>query len=392
VPILLPTGLPAAATLLAEGIDAREGDDAPTATLRIGLVNLMPDRPAAERQWARLLGAAPETVSLSLYAPPSARADAANDVHRAAFYAPLPETPPEPLDGLIVTGAPVETLPFEAVRYWDALGALLDAAAARRLPTLSVCWAGMAALHRFHGVPKQPLSRKAFGAFAQTVKRPDAALMQGLGRRFTVAVSRHASVRAIDLAGTGASLLAGSGETGVSVAEDVVRAQTMLLDHIEYEAGTLTAEFLRDRAAALPARPPENMPPGRTDDPPWWGAAHILIRNWLGAVSRAKAARAPRDLLAWLLDRHGGEPGVELVVRHAAGADPLPALVAEAAARAITVTGVRRHPDGAVALTLPPGIASAGAEALTSRAVALEGVSEAFLRGPGTAGAVLRAA
>jgi homoserine O-succinyltransferase len=215
----------------------------PQAALRIGLVNLMPDKPTAERQLARLLGTAPDTVALSLFCPAEQRGARTPAEHIAAFYAPLPADPAG-LDGLIVTGAPVETLPYAEVRYWDALGALLDATARQRVPTLGICWAAMAMLHRSHGVPKQVLSRKAFGLFSQTVTRPSASLVQGLGTRYAVPVSRHAAVRATDLAGTGATVLAASMATGVSIAEDPGCAQTMLFDHFEYES--LTQKELSD--------------------------------------------------------------------------------------------------------------------------------------------------
>jgi homoserine O-succinyltransferase len=397
MPILLPPGLPATRQLRAEGIAVREAADGSSATLLIGLVNLMPDKPAAERQLARLLGAAPETVALSLHCPAEARGSRTPAEHIAAFYAPLPADVGD-LDGLIVTGAPVETLPFSEVRYWDALAALLDAAARQRVPTLGICWAAMAMLHQSHGVAKQVLPRKAFGLFPQTVDRPAASLVQGLGARYAVPVSRHAAVRAADLAGTGATVLAGSMATGVSIAEDPARAQTMLLDHFEYEDDTLIGEFLRDRAAALPAAPPANLArpnlvPATVGEPCWRGAAHIVFRNWLAAVAREKAGRAPHDLLAWLsAGAPPGEAGAMLVLRGRPGADPL-AAAAEAARSGVMLDGFSRDARlGVIVLRLAAGVTVDAAERLAAACLGLPGIHGSLLRGPGDTGALLHRA
>ncbi len=392
MPILLPSGLPAADTLRTEGIAVSEAPEAPADALRIALVNLMPDKPAAERQFARLLGAAAETVSLSLVHPAEARGSRTPAEHLAAFYGPLPRAAAG-LDGLIVTGAPVETLPFPEVRYWDALGALLDDAASRRVPVLGICWAGMALLYRFHGVPKHVLGRKAFGVFPQAVARRDVPLMQGLSPRYPVPVSRHAAVIAEDLAGTGAVLLAASPSTGLSIAEDAGRAQTMLLDHFEYEGDTLLAEFLRDRAAALPASPPANLPLASVREPPWRAAAHVFFRNWLATVARAKRERTPRDLLSWLLAGAApSEPGAMLVLR-ARGSVDLHAATAQAARCGVTLEGAfGDRALGAVVLRLCAGARPEAVERLAKACIALPGVNDVLLRGPGEAGAILHRA
>ncbi|WP_291295775.1 homoserine O-succinyltransferase [Elioraea sp.] len=349
MPILLQPGLPAAEMLRAEGVPVTETTVVPDAALRIGLVNLMPDRARAEQQWGRLLGAAPETVSLSLFS-------AARGASPAA-YRPIEDAATGPLDGLIVTGAPVETLPFDEVRYWPALAALFDHAAASSIPTLSVCWAAMAALHHFHGVAKHTLPRKAFGLYAQAVQRPGDPLMQGIGPRFAVPVSRHATVLAADVAAGGAEVLAASAATGVSIAADAARGHTMLLDHLEYDGDTLLSEFLRDRAAARPAFPPAGLALGAAREPTWRPVAHLVLRNWLAQVARAKVLRQPADLLSWLLAPPSGRSGPTRLV-----------------------------------LTLDDGVTTEAAEHLATHALAMPGVRDALLRGPGHAGLALRAA
>jgi hypothetical protein len=251
----------------------------------------------------------------------------------------------------------------------------------------------MAALFHAHGIDKLPLARKAFGVFDQRVIAPASPEMQGLGARFALPVSRHALIAPEALAGTGAAVLAASRTTGLSVASDEARGVTMILDHAEYDADTLTREFVRDRAAALPTAAPVGVPHDPRSEPPWRKAGHLLVRNWLAGVSRAKAARSPPDLLGWLLAGAPAGGGPLLVLRIVPGTDPL-AAAAEAASRAsVTIGAVARQEGGsAIALTLAPSTTPQQAERFASLALALPGVRETLLRGPGDAASFLRRA
>jgi homoserine O-succinyltransferase/O-acetyltransferase len=204
MPILLPEGLPAARTLREEGIEVAGSGSTDChgsgPALRIALLNLMPDKPAAEAQIARLLGVGHRRVELTLLLPRTHAPGATTPAgHLRAFYRPWPEAGGRPFDGLVVTGAPVETLPFEAVTYWRELRRILDQAQGQGTATLAICWAAMAALRHFHGVPKHVLPRKRFGVFRQRALRPEAPLLCGVGAEFAAPVSRHAEVRAADL-------------------------------------------------------------------------------------------------------------------------------------------------------------------------------------------------
>ena len=306
MPILLPEGLPAARTLREEGIEvasARSARGGGVPALRIALLNLMPDKPTAETQLARLLGAGPRRVELTLLAPRThAPGPTTPAAHLRAFYRPWPEVGGgERFDGLVVTGAPVETLDFEAVTYWGELRRIFDQAQAQGTATLAICWAAMAALRHFHGVPKHVLPEKRFGVFRQRVLRPDAPLLHGFGAGFAAPVSRRAEVRAADLPAR-ARVLAASGESGPCLVEDRALGLTAVLDHLEYDAGTLRTEFLRARAAGAPVAPPRDYFPG--DDPDrapvdtWRPHGLGLFGNWLAGIERRAGRERPRNRLA----------------------------------------------------------------------------------------------
>jgi homoserine O-succinyltransferase len=259
--ITLPQGLPAARRLRQEGIEvlgpaAVSGSN--TRPLKIALVNLMPKKADAEMQIARLLGATAHAVELTLVIPDGYRPKTAPAAHIAAFYQRWGAVRERDFDGLIVTGAPIETLPFEEVSYWDQMTEILDWAAARGCPAYYICWAAQAALYHYHGVPKHALAEKAFGVYRHRVRAREAALLRGFGADFPVPVSRHTEVRAADLPrGRGLEVLAESDAAGLCLIADPKRAATYMFNHLEYDADSLAAEYRRDleAAAAVPRQP-----------------------------------------------------------------------------------------------------------------------------------------
>ena len=306
MPISLPDGLPARMTLAAEGIQILDDDafsrrdDRPR---RICLVNLMPSKIATETQICRLLGAAATPTAVTLCVPDSYRSTTTPAGHLAAFYRPWSRIRDERFDGLIVTGAPIETLPFEDITYWSDLTAIFDWASARIASSLYICWAGQAALHHFHGVPKHPRSAKLSGVFRQRVTHPDSPIVKGFGAEFPVPVSRYTEVRAADLPATsGLTVLAESPESGLCMIEDRDNRAICMFNHLEYDAGTLREEFRRDQRAGTPAAIPANYFPG--DDPTrppahvWWPFARLFFANWLETTRRTDWMRdaAPRTL------------------------------------------------------------------------------------------------
>ncbi len=292
--IALPIGLPARPTLTAEGVEVLTGDELHRRggrPLRICFVNLMPNKIVTETQICRLLGATPIPVALTLCLPDSYRSKTTPASHIASFYRPWSQIRDERFDGLVVTGAPIETLPFEDVTYWSDLLAILDWAKSRITSSLYICWAAQAALHHFHAVPKHQLPTKISGVFPQRVASADSPLLRGFGAEFPAPVSRYTEVRAGDLpAQAGLTVLADSPDAGLCLIEDRDNRAVYMFNHLEYDAGTLREEFLRDRLAGKPVSVPSNYFPN--DDPArsalnvWRPPAYLLFGNWLGEIQR----------------------------------------------------------------------------------------------------------
>lgn len=180
--IMLPRGLPAQHTLRAEGINVINGSAVEAGggrPLRVGLLNLMPQKAITETQFARLLGASPFEVELTLFVPDDYASKNTPAEHMAAFYQPWSRIKERSFDGLIVTGAPVEILPFEEVRYWRQLTRIFEWTQSNVGRTYYICWAAQAALHHFHGVPKHGLEEKLFGVYRHRMREPGSPFFRG---------------------------------------------------------------------------------------------------------------------------------------------------------------------------------------------------------------------
>lgn len=292
MPIKIPDDLPAFRTLEAEGVMVMRETDAirqDIRPLKIGLLNLMPDKITTETQFARLVGATPLQVELTLvritgHTPKHAAAD-----HMESFYRPWEEVRTERFDGFIVTGAPVERMPFEEVRYWDELRQIFDWTQTHVHRTFTICWGAQAALHHFYGVPKHDLPAKAFGVFPHRVLRPNSPYLRGIADDFAIPVSRWTEVRSDDIpAGTGLEILAESDESGLCLVDDPGHRMLHMFNHVEYDTLTLAKEYYRDLEAGgainLPAHYfPEGdasrQPPNR-----WRSHAHLLFGNWINEM------------------------------------------------------------------------------------------------------------
>ena len=220
--------------------------------------------------------------------------------HLDAFYKPWPSLREGRFDGLIITGAPIEMLPFEEVDYWTELTEILDWAEDAVHGSLFICWAGQAALYHRHGVGKHPLPAKAFGVFDQTVRCPQAAILDGLGDAFPCPVSRHTEVRSDEIPGDrGLRVLAESPESGLCLVEDQPQRAFYLFNHMEYDADTLAHEYRRDREAGLPIDLPAHYYPGndpeRTPERTWATDAERLIGNWVDGLATARLAAFGRN-------------------------------------------------------------------------------------------------
>ena len=292
MPIKIPATLPAHDVLRREGVmvmseeTARRQDIRP---LQIGLVNLMPKKVQTETQFARLIGATPLQIELTLIRMSEHQSKNTSAAHLEAFYQPFREARRQKFDGLIITGAPIEHLEFEAVSYWDELRDLFDWTRTNVHSTMGVCWGGMAMLHHFHGTPKHMLPAKAFGCFRHVPVEPSSALLQGFSDSFLVPVSRWTEIRDEDLAlSPDLRLLLHSEEVGPCLVEDERNRAFYMFNHLEYDATTLRDEFERDRAAdpdvAAPVHYFPDDDPAQAPENRWRSHGQLLYGNWINHI------------------------------------------------------------------------------------------------------------
>ncbi|MFO1079742.1 MAG: homoserine O-succinyltransferase [Reyranellaceae bacterium] len=292
MPIKIPDTLPARGILEAEGVGVMRETDAvrqDIRPLRVGLLNLMPNKISTETQFARLIAASPLQVELTLVRITDHVARHAPAGHMAAFYRPWAEVQDERFDGFVITGAPVERLPFAEVTYWDELRRILDWTQSHVHRCLTICWGAQAAVHHFHGMPKHALAQKAFGVFRHRSLQPASPWLRGFPDEFAMPVSRWTEVRQADIpASSGLAVLARSDEVGLALLDDPEHRALHMFNHLEYDTLSLADEYFRDRDAGSAIDLPRHYFPG--DDPAqpprnrWRGHAHLLFGNWLDAI------------------------------------------------------------------------------------------------------------
>jgi homoserine O-succinyltransferase len=287
VPIKIPNHLPARHTLETEGVTVMREADAirqDIRPLRIGLLNLMPNKISTETQVARLLGATPLQIELTLVRMTDHVARNASPDHMAAFYRPWAEVNPEKFDGFIITGAPVERMPFENVSYWTEMERIFEWTQTHVHSTFTICWAAQAAVHHFYGVPKHDLGAKAFGVFHQRNRAPASPYLRGFSDDFIIPVSRWTETRAQDLpTDAGLRILADSEETGLCLLSDPQRRAIHMFNHVEYDTETLHGEYIRDNGAIPVNYYPKDDPTQRPLNT-WRSHAHLLFGNWINEI------------------------------------------------------------------------------------------------------------
>ena len=289
MPVKVPATLPARSILEAENVFLMEENRAlhqDIRPIRIAILNLMPTKIATETQLLRLLGNTPLQVEVTLLHMSSHESKNTSAEHLLQHYSSFQEVRPQFFDGLIITGAPVETLPFDEVDYWPELTEVLDWARTHVFSTLYICWGAQAGLYRYYGVPKFPLAEKMFGVFPHAVLARDERVVQGFDDVFFAPHSRHTETRRADiLAVPDLVLLAESEEAGVYLVQSKDRRHVFVTGHSEYDPGTLRAEYVRDVEKGLPITVPRNYFPD--DDPSreplvrWRGHSNLLFVNWL---------------------------------------------------------------------------------------------------------------
>jgi homoserine O-succinyltransferase len=292
MPIKIPDQLPAREVLKREGVavmDERTALRQDIRPLQIGLLNLMPNKIRTETQFARLIGTTPLQVELTLVRIGNHKAKNTPEEHLIAFYQTWEEVNARKFDGFIITGAPIELLPFEEVNYWDELTRILDWTTTNVHSSFFICWGAMAAAWHFHGVPKHTLEKKAFGVFRHRNNAPASPYLAGFSDDFSIPVSRWTEVRAADIpASSPLELLIESDVTGPCLVTEPTGNRLYMYNHIEYDSTSLKEEYDRDVAAGVPIRVPHGYYPD--DDPKrqplnrWRSHAHLLFGNWINQV------------------------------------------------------------------------------------------------------------
>ena len=289
MPIKIPNALPATRTLEEENIFVMTETRAITQDIRplkILLLNLMPTKIVTETQFARLLGNTPLQVELTLLQTSTHKATHTAQEHMMAFYKTFDEVKDQNFDGMVITGAPVEQLPFEQVNYWQELCEMMEWSKTHVHSTLHICWGAQAGLYYHYGIEKYDLPKKLFGVYPHTLDKPRAILLRGFDEVFMVPHSRYTTVKREDVeAVPELSILASSEEAGVFLMASPEGKQIFATGHAEYDARTLENEYLRDKNAGLDTAMPDHYYPGDDDtkapNVTWRGHANLLFSNWL---------------------------------------------------------------------------------------------------------------
>ncbi|MBM1817117.1 homoserine O-acetyltransferase MetA [Pseudosulfitobacter pseudonitzschiae] len=292
MPIKIPATLPAYDVLTREGVMVLDEELAASQDirpLRIALLNLMPKKIQTENQFARLIGATPLQIELSLLRMTDHNTRNTAAEHMEAFYRPVSEVADEKFDGLIITGAPIEHLDFDEVGYWDELQRVMDWTQTNVHSTFGVCWGGMAMINHFHGVQKHMLEKKAFGCFRHRNLAPASPYLRGFSDDCVIPVSRWTEMRQAEVDSVPAlRTLLGSDEVGPCLVEDVDHRALYIFNHFEYDSDTLKQEYDRDVASGTEINVPLNYYPN--DDPSqppqnrWRSHAHLLYGNWINEI------------------------------------------------------------------------------------------------------------
>ena len=289
MPIQIPNDLPAAETLKNENIFVMNQTRAETQHIRpleIVLLNLMPTKIVTETQLSRVLGNTPLQVHLELMMISSHKSKNTPEEHLLSFYKTFDELKERKFDGMVITGAPVENLPFEEVDYWDELVRIMQWSKTHVHSTFHICWAAQAGLYYHYGIQKHPLPEKLFGVYRHHADYKRAILLRGFDDEFWAPHSRHTTIDRADVeAVPGLKILASSEEAGVYIIMNKEGRQIFVTGHSEYDPDTLEREYLRDKSQGLPIHVPVNYYPNDDDTKPpmvrWRGHGNLLYSNWL---------------------------------------------------------------------------------------------------------------
>jgi homoserine O-succinyltransferase/O-acetyltransferase len=289
MPLNIPDKLPAIKLLQKENIFVMDASCAlkqDIRPLRIALLNLMPVKITTETDLIRLLSNSPLQVELDFISLSSHTSKNTPKEHMQAFYRDFNLIIHHKYDGLIITGAPVEQMPFEEVIYWKELTEIMTWAKSNVTSSLFICWGAQAALYHYYGIPKYPLGKKMFGVFEHTKTNSTSPILRGFDDLFYVPHSRHTEIRREDILKVPElTILSESKESGVYMVASLNGRELFLTGHSEYSPNTLDTEYKRDLGKNLPIEMPKNYyRDDNPDNPPvvrWRSQANMLFVNWL---------------------------------------------------------------------------------------------------------------
>ena len=292
MPIKIPKNLPAYKALKDEGVmvlseaAATRQDIRP---LQIGLLNLMPTKIQTETQFARLIGATPLQIEHTLNRMSEHHSKNTSPVHMEEFYQPVSKILSKKFDGLIITGAPIEHLPFKDVTYWTELCKVFEWTKTNVYATFGVCWGGMAMINYFHDIKKHLLDKKKFGCFWQQNLEKNSPFLRGFSDECLIPISRWTEVKQDEIdRNIHLKTLLGSPDTGPCLVEDYKHRAIYIFNHFEYDSDTLKQEYERDKSNTQDATIPKNYFTG--DNPElapsnrWRSHAHLLYGNWINEI------------------------------------------------------------------------------------------------------------
>lgn len=285
MPIVLPKDIPAFDILDKENVFVMAPDRAETQDIRpieILILNLMPTKIETETQLSRLLANSSLQVKLTLLKTATHVSKNTSESHLEKFYKTFDEIKDKTYDGMIVTGAPVETMDFEDVEYWDELTKIFDYAKTNVTSTMYICWGAQAALYYHYGIKKHILDKKLFGVYRHKKMVMYETLLNGIDDIFYVPQSRHTKINDSDLMNNDSLIvLAASKEAGATIIKSKDNKQLFILGHLEYDKFTLDKEYKRDLAKGLPIEEPKNYYEDGDINVLWRSTATILFYNWL---------------------------------------------------------------------------------------------------------------
>lgn len=286
MPLYVPKNLPAIKELRSQGIVVYDEVPEGVKPLRILLLNLMPIKAVTELDISRQLSKTGLHVQLIPMKIRGQQYKNTPQEHMDAFYRNFDELAPQQYEGMIVTGAPVERIPFESVRYWEQLIEIFDWSRTEIRSAVYLCWGAQVGLYHHYGVPKYDLPHKLFGVYEQRLQRSGLPIFHGLEERFNMPNSRYTEVRREDIDRVADLEIFVEGErSGVGIVKPVNRSEFFVMGHLEYSPATLDNEYRRDLGRGLEIAPPENYyvedNPKKGINYSWQKPADLFYSNWL---------------------------------------------------------------------------------------------------------------